>query len=66
MLTLERAKELLNSTTTQEHLFLHAKNVSVARITVRNVVTKTVAIKRQKQIKKEKMCILRNSTFSLL
>ena len=30
MLTLERAKELLNSTTTQEHLFLHAKNVSVA------------------------------------
>ena len=30
MLTLERAKELLNTTTTQEHLFLHAKNVSVA------------------------------------
>ena len=30
MLTLERAKELLNTSTTQEHLFLHAKNVSVA------------------------------------
>lgn len=30
MLTLERAKELLNTTTTQEHLFLHAMNVSVA------------------------------------
>ena len=30
MLTLERAKELLHSTTTEEHLFLHAKNVSVA------------------------------------
>lgn len=30
MLTLERAKELLNISTTQEHLFLHAKNVSVA------------------------------------
>ena len=30
MLTLERAKELLESTTTQEHLFLHAKNVMVA------------------------------------
>ena len=30
MLTLERAKELLNTTTTQEHLLLHAKNVSVA------------------------------------
>ena len=30
MLTLERAKELLNTTTTQEHLFLHAKNVSMA------------------------------------
>lgn len=30
MLTLERAKELLHSTTTQEHLFLHAKNVSAA------------------------------------
>ena len=30
MLTIERAKELLNTTTTQEHLFLHAKNVSVA------------------------------------
>ena len=30
MLTLERAKELLNTTTTQDHLFLHAKNVSVA------------------------------------
>ena len=27
MLTLERAKELLNITTTEEHLFLHAKNV---------------------------------------
>ena len=30
MLTLERAQELLASTTTQEHLFLHAKNVMVA------------------------------------
>lgn len=30
MLTLERAKELLNTTTTEEHLFLHAANVSVA------------------------------------
>ena len=30
MLTLERAKELLATTTTQEHLFLHAKNVCVA------------------------------------
>ena len=30
MLTLERAKELLGTTTTQEHLLLHAKNVSVA------------------------------------
>ena len=30
MLTLERAQALLNTTTTQEHLFLHAKNVSVA------------------------------------
>ena len=30
MLTLERAKELLSTTTTQEHLLLHAKNVSVA------------------------------------
>ncbi len=30
MLTLERAKELLNTTTTEEHLFLHAKNVSVS------------------------------------
>lgn len=30
MLTLERAKELLQTTTTQEHLFLHAKNVMVA------------------------------------
>ena len=30
MLTLERAKELLKITTTEEHLFLHAKNVSVA------------------------------------
>ena len=30
MLTLERAKELLNTTTTQEHLLLHAQNVSVA------------------------------------
>ncbi len=30
MLTLERAKELLNSTTTEEHLFLHAKNVMAA------------------------------------
>ncbi len=30
MLTLERAKELLSTTTTQEHLFLHAKNVMVA------------------------------------
>ena len=30
MLTLEQAKELLNTTTTEEHLFLHAKNVAVA------------------------------------
>ena len=30
MLTLERAKELLAQTTTQEHLFLHAKNVMAA------------------------------------
>ena len=30
MLTMERAKELLNTTTTQPHLFLHALNVSVA------------------------------------
>jgi predicted hydrolase (HD superfamily) len=30
MLTLDRAKELLKTTTTQEHLFLHARNVSVA------------------------------------
>ena len=30
MLTIERAKELLSTTTTEEHLFLHAKNVSVA------------------------------------
>ena len=30
MLTLERAKELLKTTTTQDHLFLHAENVSVA------------------------------------
>jgi len=30
MLTLERAKELLSATTTEEHLFLHAKNVSAA------------------------------------
>ena len=30
MLTIERAKELLATTTTQEHLYLHAKNVSVA------------------------------------
>ena len=30
MLTMERAKELLAQTTTEEHLFLHAKNVSVA------------------------------------
>lgn len=30
MLTMERAKALLASTTTEEHLFLHAKNVSVA------------------------------------
>lgn len=30
MLTIERAKELLNTTTTEEHLFLHAKNVMVA------------------------------------
>lgn len=29
-LTLDRAKELLNTTTTQEHLFLHAKNVMIA------------------------------------
>lgn len=30
MLTMERAAELLQKTTTEEHLFLHAKNVSVA------------------------------------
>lgn len=30
MLTLERAKELLNMTTTEEHLFLHAKNAMAA------------------------------------
>ena len=30
MLTLKRAEELLAKTTTEEHLFLHAKNVSVA------------------------------------
>ena len=30
MLTMERAKELLNTTTTEEHLFLHAANVAVA------------------------------------
>ena len=30
MLTLERAKELLSSTTSEEHLILHAKNVSAA------------------------------------
>ena len=30
MLTLDRAKELLATTTTEEHLFLHAKNVSVS------------------------------------
>ena len=30
MLTLDRAKELLASTTTQEHLYLHAKNVMAA------------------------------------
>lgn len=30
MLTLERAEALLKTTTTEEHLFLHAKNVSVA------------------------------------
>ena len=30
MLTLERAKELLATTTTEEHLFLHAKNVMAA------------------------------------
>lgn len=30
MLTIERAKELLTTTTTEEHLYLHAKNVSVA------------------------------------
>ena len=30
MLTLDRAKELLNATTTEEHLFLHAKNVMTA------------------------------------
>ncbi len=30
MLTLERAKELLSTTTTEEHLYLHAKNVMVA------------------------------------
>ncbi len=30
MLTFEKAKELLNSTTTEEHLILHAKNVMAA------------------------------------
>ena len=30
MLTLDKAKELLNTTTTEEHLFLHAKNVMAA------------------------------------
>ena len=30
MLTMERAIELLKTTTTEEHLFLHAKNVSAA------------------------------------
>ncbi len=30
MLTMEKAKELLRTTTTEAHLFLHAKNVSVA------------------------------------
>ena len=30
MLTLDRAKELLGTTTTEEHLFLHAKNVMTA------------------------------------
>mgnify|MGYP006967330098 CR=1 FL=1 len=30
MLTLERARELLATTTTEEHLILHAKNVSAA------------------------------------
>jgi len=30
MLTLDRAKALLSATTTQEHLFLHAKNVMAA------------------------------------
>ena len=30
MLTLERAKELLNTTTAEEHLFLHATNVMAA------------------------------------
>lgn len=30
MLTIEKAKELFASTTTEEHLFLHAKNVSAA------------------------------------
>ena len=30
MLTIERARELLKTTTTQDHLFLHAGNVAVA------------------------------------
>ena len=30
MLTLERAEQLLKTTTTEEHLFLHAKNVAFA------------------------------------
>ena len=30
MLTIEKAKELLSTTTPEEHLFLHAKNVSAA------------------------------------
>ena len=32
MLTIERAKELLATTTTEPHLFLHAKNVMVAML----------------------------------
>ena len=30
MLTLERAKELLDTTTKEQHLLIHAMNVSVA------------------------------------
>ena len=35
MLTLDRAKELLGTTTTEEHLFLHAKNVMATTMPTR-------------------------------